>query len=82
MRMADLSPEQRPRERLLAGRGEELSDADLLALLWGTGRRGLSAVEAAQELLTRCGGLAGILVQGPGDWTALPGIGPARACQL
>jgi DNA repair protein RadC len=82
MRMADLSPEQRPRERLLAGRGEELSDADLLALLWGTGRRGLSAVEAAQELLTRCGGLAGILVQGLGDWKALPGIGPARACQL
>ena len=82
MRMADLSPDQRPRERLLAGRGEELSDADLLALLWGTGRRGLSAVEAAQELLTRCGGLAGILVQGPGDWIALPGIGPARACQL
>jgi len=82
MRLADLSPEQRPRERLLAGRGEELSDADLLALLWGSGRRGLSAVEAAQELLTRCGGLAGILVQGLGDWKALPGIGPARACQL
>jgi DNA repair protein RadC len=82
MRMSDLSPEQRPRERLLAGRGEELSDADLLALLWGTGRRGFSAVEAAQELLTRCGGLAGILVQGLGDWIALPGIGPARACQL
>jgi len=82
MRIADLSPEQRPRERLLAGRGEELGDADLLALLWGTGRRGLSAVEAAQELLTRCGGLAGMLLQGPGDWLRLPGIGPARACQL
>jgi DNA repair protein RadC len=82
MRMADLSPDQRPRERLLAGRGEELSDADLLALLWGTGRRGVSAVEAAQDLLTRCGGLAGILLQGLHDWTSLPGIGPARACQL
>ena len=82
MRMNDLAPHQRPRERLLAGRGEELSDADLLALLWGTGRRGLSAVEAAQELLTRCGGLAGMLLQGLGDWAALPGIGPARACQL
>jgi DNA repair protein RadC len=80
--MRDLSPEQRPRERLLAGRGEELSDADLLALLWGAGRRGFSAVEAAQELLTHCGGRAGMLVQGPGDWIRLPGIGPARACQL
>ena len=82
LRIMDLSPDQRPRERLLAGRGEELSDADLLALLWGAGRRGLSAVEAAQELLTRCGGLAGMMLQGPGDWIALPGIGPARACQL
>ena len=82
MRMADLAPDQRPRERLLAGRGEELSDADLLALLWGTGRRGVSAVEAAQELLTRCGGLCGMLLLGLGDWRALPGIGPARACQL
>ena len=27
MRMLDLSPEQRPRERLLAGQGDELSDA-------------------------------------------------------
>lgn len=82
MRMAELAPEQRPRERVLAGCGEELSDADLLALLWGTGRPGLSAVEAAQALLTQCGGLAGILVQGLSQWTALPGIGPARACQL
>jgi DNA repair protein RadC len=82
MLMAELAPDLRPRERLLAGRGEELSDADLLALLWGTGRRGMGAVEAAQELLTRCGGLAGILAQGLGHWTALPGIGPARACQL
>ena len=82
MRMTELAPDQRPRERLLAGRGEELSDADLLALLWGTGRRGVSAVEAAQDLLARCGGLAGILDQGPGHWTELPGIGPARACQL
>jgi DNA repair protein RadC len=82
MRMGELSPEQRPRERLLAGRGEELSDAELLALLWGTGRRGCNAVEAAQDLLTRCGGLPGILGQGLGDWLALPGLGPARACQL
>ena len=57
MRIAELSPEQRPRERLLAGRGEELSDAELLALLWGSGRQGRSAVELSQELLARAGGL-------------------------
>lgn len=82
MRIADLSPEQRPRERVLAGQGEALSEGELLALLWGSGRRGASAVEVAQDLLARAGGLAGLLALGVQDWTALPGLGPAKACQL
>jgi len=82
MRMSDLSPEQRPRERLLAGQGEELGDAELLALLWGTGQKGRSAVELAQEVLGAAGGLAGLLSLGLQDWTSLSGLGPARACQL
>jgi DNA repair protein RadC len=82
MRMAELSPEQRPRERLLAGHGEELGDADLLALLWGTGLRGVSAVDLAHELLAGHGGLAGLLSLGLQAWTASKGLGPARACQL
>jgi len=82
MRMMDLAPELRPRERLLAGQGDELGDADLLALLWGTGRKGRSAVELAQEVLTQAGGLAGLLSGGLNDWKEAPGLGPARACQL
>lgn len=82
MRIADLSPEQRPRERLLAGHGEGLSEADLLALLWGSGRKGTSALELAQDLLARSGGLAGLLSLGLQDWIGLPGLGPAKACQL
>ena len=82
MRIADLSPEQRPRERLMAGHGEELSEADLLALLWGSGQRGRSAIELAQGVLNHCGGLSGILAQGLQEWVSIPGIGPARACQL
>jgi DNA repair protein RadC len=82
MRIADLSPEQRPRERLLAGHGEGLSEADLLALLWGSGRSGQSALEMAQTLLARCGGLGGLLSLGLQDWIAEPGLGPAKACQL
>jgi DNA repair protein RadC len=82
MRIADLSPEQRPRERLMAGHGEELSEADLLALLWGSGQRGRSAVELAQGALSRCGGLSGIMSLGLQEWISMPGIGPAKACQL
>jgi len=82
MRMAELAPEQRPRERLLAGRGEELGDAELLALLWGSGLKGRSAMDVAHELLAGHGGLAGLLGLGVKEWAALKGLGNARACQL
>lgn len=82
MRMRDLSPEQRPRERLLAGQGEHLSEAELLALLWGSGQRGRSALELAHHLLAQTGGLPGLLSLGLQEWMELPGIGEAKACQL
>jgi DNA repair protein RadC len=82
MRILDLSPDQRPRERLLTGHGESLSDAELLALLWGTGRQGQSAVELAQSVLAHTGGIAGLLALGLNDWLEQPGLGPAKAGQL
>jgi DNA repair protein RadC len=82
MRMRDLSPEQRPRERILAGRGDELGEAELLALVWGSGSQGLSAVELAHGILARCGGLSGLMGLGPAEWASFEGIGPARAGQL
>lgn len=82
MRMADLSPEQRPRERLLAGQGDHLGDAEVLALLLGTGQRGRSATDLAHALLAEHGGLAGLLAMGPRQWAACPGLGQARAGQL
>jgi DNA repair protein RadC len=80
--MGDLSPEQRPRERLWSGQGGELGDAELLALIWGSGLRGRNAVELAQTLLAQAGGLRGLLALGLTEWTAFPGIGPAKAGQL
>ncbi|MBI1754606.1 MAG: DNA repair protein RadC [Acidobacteria bacterium] len=82
MRILDLSPDQRPRERLMAGSGEGLADAELLALLWGTGFRGRNAVELAQTVLNRTGGIAGLLNLGLSDWLEQPGLGPAKAGQL
>ena len=82
MRIVDLSPDQRPRERLLAGHGDGLSEAELLALLWGSGRKGVSSLELAQGLLAKSGGLGGLLSLGLHDWISQPGLGPAKACQL
>jgi DNA repair protein RadC len=82
MKLHDLSLDQRPRERLFSGFGEHLSDAEVLALIWGSGVKGRSAVELGQTLLTACGGLHGFLGLGLADWARFPGIGPARAGQV
>ena len=82
MKMTDIAPEQRPRERLLAGLGDELSDADLLALIWGSGRKGRNIIEMAQEILSITGGLSGLMSLGLKELSALPGIGPAKVGQL
>jgi DNA repair protein RadC len=68
----------RPRERLLAGGPRGLSDAELLALVLGTGRRGRGALDVARDLLERFGGLPGLFAAPRAALLAAPGIGPAR----
>jgi DNA repair protein RadC len=74
-----LSPEDRPRERLLSRGPSSLSDAELLAILLGSGRQGQNAVELAHDLLARAGDLRALSLCGEAELCALSGIGPARA---
>ena len=60
MRIRDWPIDQRPRERLLSGGPDALSDAELLAVLLRTGTAGKHAVELARELLAQAGGLRGL----------------------
>ncbi|MCB1730260.1 MAG: DNA repair protein RadC [Halieaceae bacterium] len=61
---------------------QALSDAELLAVMLGTGYRDCSAVQLARELLVEFDGLAGLLrVDGP-RLLAWPGIGIAKYAQL
>lgn len=53
LRIKDLPPTERPRERLFLAGAENLSNADLVAILLRTGLKGRSAVAVAEELLTR-----------------------------
>ena len=66
----------------MAGQGGELSDADLLALIWGSGTRGQSAIELAHGLLAQNGGLSGLMGLGPMEWVSFSVIGPAKASQV
>ncbi len=68
---------ERPREKLLERGSQALSDAELLALLIGSGTRGCSAVELARGLLADFGSLRALLLAERSRWTR-KGLGPAR----
>lgn len=82
MGIKDWPASERPRERLLTQGAEALADAELLAVLLGTGPRGSDAVAHARSLLTQCGGLRALLGRDSASLCALPGLGPARAALL
>ncbi len=59
--IADMAPEDRPRERLLRSGAAALSDAELLAVLLRSGRPGRSVLAMADDFLAACGGLRGLM---------------------
>ena len=82
MHIRDWPADERPREKLLARGAGALSDAELLAIFLGSGLPGRDAVQTARELLAAHGPLRMLLERPPAGLAKLPGLGPARACQL
>jgi|KBSSwiStaDraftv2_1062776.scaffolds.fasta_scaffold02724_4 DNA repair protein RadC len=73
---------ERPREKLLERGPQALSDAELLALLLGSGVKGRSAVDVARSLIADFGSLRELLSAERPRWEGKPGIGPARYATL
>ena len=71
-----------PRDKLLALGVRALSDAELLAVLLGTGYRNHSALDLARTLLRQYGGLAGLLQADAQSLLACAGVGRARYALL
>jgi DNA repair protein RadC len=78
----ELPADERPRERLALRGAGGLSAAELIALLWGSGARGRSAVDLAADALARHEGLTGLARASDHELEDLPGVGTARAAQL
>ena len=78
----ELPMAERPRERLFLRGAGGLSAAELIALLWGWGSRGRSAVDLATEALARHEGLTGLAQATDAELEELPGVGAAKAAQL
>lgn len=73
---------ERPRERLLSGGPETLTDAQLLAIVLQSGDVRRSAVQLGIELLAHFGGLGPLGAATAAELRRLPGVGPAKAAQL
>ncbi len=78
----DLPEAERPRERLLRCEEEVLTDAEVLGVLLGCGRRGRSALDIARALMVHAGSLRGIARLSQSELKRIVGIGSARAAQL
>jgi DNA repair protein RadC len=68
---------ERPREKLLARGAGALSDAELLAVFIGSGRRGRSAGDVGRALLAEAGGLKSLL-----DTPRESAAGRVASCRL
>jgi DNA repair protein RadC len=72
----------RPRERLLDSGPYALADADLLAVLLGTGQAGANVHVLARRLLAHLGSLDALVNASAQELAELAGIGPGKAARL
>jgi DNA repair protein RadC len=81
-RLAETPPEERPREKFLRKGPEALDDAELLAIVLGTGSAGKPVMETARDLL-KDGGLPGLVALGAEQLRLLArGVGVAKATRV
>lgn len=80
--MKDLPIDERPREKLIKSGPENLSNAELIAIILRTGARNRTALRLAQEILIYFEGLHGFFDASFEELMQMPGIGQVKATQL
>lgn len=81
MSIRDWPEGERPREKLLTRGCTALSEAELIAVLLGSGVPGKDAIALGRELLDSAGGLGSLLAD-PSGTARLRGVGPAKQARL
>ncbi|MCP2519628.1 DNA repair protein RadC [Candidatus Aminicenantes bacterium AC-708-M15] len=82
IRIKELPLEGRPRERLSIFGPEALSDAELLAIILGSGTKNLSAIDLAHQILKEVNGIKGLDRKSFNELARFHGVGKAKAAQI
>lgn len=82
MKVKDLPLDDRPREKLILRGAQNLSEAELLAILLRTGSKDESVIQVAQKLLIEFGNLAVLATKSVQEITRIKGIGKDKAAAL
>ena len=74
--------EEKPRQKMVLLGSGGLTEAELIALIIGSGTRDQTAIDLGLRLLDLYGGLNGLARLGVKEMCQVKGIGPAVACKL
>ncbi len=80
--LREIAEDDRPRERLLKHGPAVLSDAELVAIILGSGLPGENVVDLARSMIEQQGGLAGLVRADTKMLQKTRGLGPAKAAQV
>ena len=82
IRIKDLPGSERPRERLVLHGAESLRNGELIAILLRTGTKGVSALDAAEQLLQKFGTLENLARASLDELRQVKGVGRDKAIAL
>ncbi|QSP95254.1 DNA repair protein RadC [Marinobacter salinisoli] len=82
MAHSDWPTDERPRERLLTHGAQSLSDAELLAIFLRTGTAGTPVLTMSRQLISRFGGLRGLMTASRQQFCSIKGLGSAKYAQV
>ena len=78
----DIDISNRPREKMIREGIERLTDEELIAIIIGSGTKGNSALDIARDLISKYGGLNGLLNCNIYSLMEIKGIKKARSITL
>jgi len=77
-----LPENERPRERLMRHGPEALTTAELIAILLGSGMKGMPILQLSQSIIATFGDLQKLSEATMAELCSIKGLGPAKALQL